>query len=612
MSLDPRAWATTLSPDGRAAILALMERNPPSRSITALATCAKLLSNVSTDASKYGVLKSSSRALQERLLSLEDGEAAVISLGFEADVAAGAYVWPPAGTPAPDAALSAAAVRAAHGICEALHAAIVKIGDSNTPSRATDAVSLLCTYVGNILGASGDASGFRRIGAANRALCGRVLAVTGGPECLRASGFVPEPITAPVAFVCASDAPTLRLVLALLSQAGAVWQSLAESAAASEAGASASAPVRQASVEPGAMEGVWCATFTAVASTGHEGLHDRRGDKLLLPPSALEAIAKLTEEKYGTSRLPNPLCLRLGNYSTGRSRPAGVLQFTAPEGHVVCPCWMLSELGAEPGALLRVSSADCPRATMLQLRPQLTSFHLAEDPQMMLQLGLHGVYTTLVAGETIRIADLGGVGGGGDGGVGGGGGGGGGVDGDVELLVSALHSAEGPVDAVCIVDIEQLEVDLGESLEGEQQRQRAEEHAAAAEAAAEAAARAAEEERQREAAAAEATAAEHAARRRELRDGLPPEPDVACATAVAVVVRLPSERLSRRFERRAALRQVRAWIESCLPIELHSRRFELVSTHPRFVAGDDNDALTLEETGLADAAVVLNFHGLGE
>ena len=43
-----------------------------------------------------------------------------------------------------------------------------------------------------------------------------------------------------------------------------------------------------------------------------------------------------------------------------------------------------------------------------------------------------------------------------------------------------------------------------------------------------------------------------------------------------VVVRLPTERLSRRFERRTALRQVRAWVEASSPPERPMAAFELV------------------------------------
>ena len=257
-SVDPRTWATTIPVDARMAILELVERNPPTAALEALTVCAKLLANVAADPIKYGVLKSSSKALQERLLSREGGEAALVALGFDADVAAGVFSWS-SDAPASTIALQAGAIQAAHSICDAVREAIVSVGDTNTPTQAQGAVSLLCTYVGNVLMGGEEAPGFRRIGAANKSLCGRLLAASGGPNLLRASGFVPEPLTGPIAFVCAADVPTLRLVLGMLSRAGEIWGALAVAAAATTTAAAASAaaqPNRQESTAPGAMEGV--------------------------------------------------------------------------------------------------------------------------------------------------------------------------------------------------------------------------------------------------------------------------------------------------------------------------------------------------------------------
>ena len=144
--LDPRTWATTLSADARSAILELVERNPPSAALEALTTLAKLLSNIAADPVKYGVLKTSSKALQQRLLSCEGGEAAVVAIGFEADVATGAYAWA-GGADAATVACQAGAIRAAHGICDAVREAAVAVGDGNTPTQAQGAVGLLLSLI---------------------------------------------------------------------------------------------------------------------------------------------------------------------------------------------------------------------------------------------------------------------------------------------------------------------------------------------------------------------------------------------------------------------------------------------------------------------------------
>ena len=396
------------------------------------------------------------------------------------------------------------------------------------------------------------------------------------------------------------------------------------------------------------MEGVWAALLRALSSTGYPNLHDRRGDKLLLPPSALESIAELTLQKHGTERLPNPLVLKLSYGQT--SRYAGVLEFTAPEGHVVVPDWLLGALGckltsqgtieglngaaATSPLLLRVASADLPRASMITLRPYLTRFHLSDDPQALLQLGLHGVYTTLRRGETIRIADLTATAQvGSDGAIdltaddeedAGGGGGGGASDDDAELLVGELWTGEPRVEceAVLIVDIEALVVDLGESCEGERERLALEEQQRRQDAALEEAMREGQKRQKRaeEEAAAEAEAAAAAevaaaaafsARQMELRAALIAEPAAAGVGVSSVMLRLPGGgSLSRRFECTAPLQQVRDWVESHLPVEecaASHGRFELVSSYPRFVSHADNGAVTLETAGLGIAQAALHF-----
>ena len=202
-SIDPRTWSTVLTELACLSIVDIIEHNSLPQATIAVATCGKLLENVHRDRSKYGTLKSSSAALRERLLGAVGGEAALVALGFETTDTG--FTWP-MDRAADDEALAtaAAAIRAAHGICEAVREAIVGVGDTNTPARAEGAIALLLLYVSNILGAT-DAEACRRIGAANRALTERVLGIAGGPTLLRACGFGPEPVSGPIAYVCGSD-----------------------------------------------------------------------------------------------------------------------------------------------------------------------------------------------------------------------------------------------------------------------------------------------------------------------------------------------------------------------------------------------------------------------
>ena len=122
-------------------------------------------------------------------------------------------------------------------------------------------------------------------------------------------------------------------------------------------------------------------------------------------------------------------------------------------------------------------------------------------------------------------------------------------------------------------------------LDGNRLMEKEEEKARAEQAAAEAAAKAEAEESRRCA-------------RQEASAVLAPEP-AAGPDITTVLVRMPhGPRISRRFDRLTKLRLVRGWVEASSPPERPMARFELVSNHPRFVASEANDSMTLEESGM--------------
>ena len=352
----------------------------------------------------------------------------------------------------------------------------------------------------------------------------------------------------------------------------------------------------------------------------------------------------------GTQRLPNPLVLRLsfGEGAQRRTKLVGVLEFSAPEEIVVVPDWVLEALDSTPGNLLEVATADVPRATRISLRPVrregLCRTSDGFDARVALERGLWGIYTCLSSGDVIRIPM------------------GDATDetdetDEIEVLVGELCGglSELPIPTVCIVDVEELVCDVGESLENERERQEEErrreeererqlaeeaarqQRAAAQAAAVEAARRAKEEEAAREARVREAAQAHAASEAARLQQLLAAEPPLG-ASATAVRVQLPGGRIQRRFEKSTPLAQVRLWVESnlphqldCLPHQLdclphqvrlwvesnlapeqhgaRHGRFELVSHMPgtaRFVAALANEQLTLEQAGL-HPSVAFNF-----
>ena len=309
------------------------------------------------------------------------------------------------------------------------------------------------------------------------------------------------------------------------------------------------------------------------------------------------------------------LRLSFGEGAQRRTKLVGVLEFSAPEEIVVVPDWVLEALDSTPGNLLEVATADVPRATRISLRPVrregLCRTSDGFDARVALERGLWGIYTCLSSGDVIRIQM--------------------GDDDETEVLVGELCGglSELPLPTVCIVDVDELVCDVGESLENERerleeearqeeerQRQAAEEaarqqRAAAQAAAVEEACRAKEAEAARVARAHEAAQAHAASEAARLQQLLAAEPPLG-ASATAVRVQLPGGRIQRRFEKNTPLAQVRLWVESNLAPEQHGARqgrFELVSHMPgtaRFVAAQANEQLTLEQAGL-HPSVAFNF-----
>jgi ubiquitin fusion degradation protein 1 len=88
-----------------------------------------------------------------------------------------------------------------------------------------------------------------------------------------------------------------------------------------------------------------CYSF-AMKEKGH--LDD--GDKILLPPSALDSLARMQVEY--------PMLFELKNPVTGKRTHCGVLEFSAEEGRCYIPFWMMEGLFIEEGSILSVKNVS--------------------------------------------------------------------------------------------------------------------------------------------------------------------------------------------------------------------------------------------------------------
>lgn len=95
-----------------------------------------------------------------------------------------------------------------------------------------------------------------------------------------------------------------------------------------------------------------------------------------------------------------PMLFRL---SAGeRSTHCGVLEFTAEEGCVYIPFWMMQNLLIEEGTLLTVTNVSLPKAEFVKLQPQSVDFLEISNPRAVLEHALRN-FSCVTLGDVIQI-----------------------------------------------------------------------------------------------------------------------------------------------------------------------------------------------------------------
>ncbi|KAI9203118.1 ubiquitin fusion degradation protein UFD1-domain-containing protein [Polychytrium aggregatum] len=118
------------------------------------------------------------------------------------------------------------------------------------------------------------------------------------------------------------------------------------------------------------------------------------GGKILLPPSALHKLAQLSVEY--------PMLFSIGTLDETKVSHSGVLEFTAEEGRVYVPQWMMQTLLIEEGTIVRVTNVRLPLGTFVKLQPQSVDFLDITDPKAVLENTLRN-FSTLTENDIITI-----------------------------------------------------------------------------------------------------------------------------------------------------------------------------------------------------------------
>ena len=102
------------------------------------------------------------------------------------------------------------------------------------------------------------------------------------------------------------------------------------------------------------------------------------GDKILLPPSALNALTQRNVQW--------PMMFRLAPARAGaQACHAGVLEFTAVEGRAHLPIATMRSLGLAEGAFIDVRNVQLPKARFVKFQPVSKEFITLRDPKAVLE-----------------------------------------------------------------------------------------------------------------------------------------------------------------------------------------------------------------------------------
>jgi len=128
-------------------------------------------------------------------------------------------------------------------------------------------------------------------------------------------------------------------------------------------------------------------TYRCYPLSFHGKEDKENGDKIILPSSAFEKLAHMTitypmqfelknEDHMDISNSDSPVCPHTH---------VGVLEFTANEGTVYIPYWVMQNLFIPEGGLVTVTNVTLPLADFIKFQPQTKDFLDISNPKAVLE-----------------------------------------------------------------------------------------------------------------------------------------------------------------------------------------------------------------------------------
>ena len=122
------------------------------------------------------------------------------------------------------------------------------------------------------------------------------------------------------------------------------------------------------------------------------------GDKIVLPASALEELSRM--------HVQFPIMFEIAHDSEilPKKSHCSVMEFTAPEGSVYLPMWMIDNLGLDPqgDSVVELTTVNLPKGQFVQFQAHETKFAMLSNPRVVLEKSLRS-YSCLTVGDTIQV-----------------------------------------------------------------------------------------------------------------------------------------------------------------------------------------------------------------
>ncbi|CAA6655896.1 unnamed protein product [Spirodela intermedia] len=123
--------------------------------------------------------------------------------------------------------------------------------------------------------------------------------------------------------------------------------------------------------------------------------HLESGDKIIMPPSALDRLATL--------HIDYPMLFELRNSAAERISHCGVLEFIAEEGMIYMPYWMMENMLLQEGDTVKVKNVTLPKGSYVKLQPHTKDFLDISNPKAILETALRS-FSCLTTGDSIMVA----------------------------------------------------------------------------------------------------------------------------------------------------------------------------------------------------------------